>query len=406
MRVVIVLDVAYLNGGQAKVAIDSAIGLKKLGLEPIFFAAAGPPAPALRQAGIQIETLGQSEFVADPSRLAAFGRGLHNGAASRALAALLETLPARDTIVHVHGFAKALSSAIATPIRRSGLPALYTMHEYYLLCPNGGFYNYRAHHHCPLTPLSGACLATHCDTRSFGFKAWRAARGMVARHWHKTGEAFRDIAYFHPFQRAIIAPHLPPSTRLHEIANPVDIAPMGQKPDPCAGEILFLGRLSAEKGVLLYAEAARRAGILPVFVGDGPEAANLRALYPEARLLGWHDEAGVRAQLRAARALVFPSLWYEGQPLSVLEALALGTPVIAGDGSAGRESVVDGKTGLWFKQADAADLARAMTMLRDDARITQFSRNAYARYWDDPLTIERHCARLMQIYEALLARDE
>jgi glycosyltransferase involved in cell wall biosynthesis len=340
--------------------------------------------------------------VKDPDKLGAAWRGIHNAPAAKALGALLARQPREGTLIHVHGWAKALSSSIAGPIAASGLPVLYTMHEYFLLCPNGGFYNYRHHHHCPLTPLSGACLTTHCDSRSFVYKLWRTARTATATYVHDLPGAMRDIAYFHPFQRQIIEKHLPQTTRLHEVPNPIEVDDLGQKPDPTSGEIIFLGRVSEEKGVMLYCEAARRAGQTPVFVGDGPTAEAVKARYPEAKMLGWHDGAGVRKRLREARALVFPSLWYEGQPLTVLESLALGTPVIAGDGSAGRESIVNGETGLWFKQADPDDLARALKAMEDDALVTRLSRAAYDRYWANPFTIERHCARLEEVYAGLM----
>lgn len=403
MRIVIVLDVAHVNGGQAKVAIDSALGLKARGHEIVYFAAVGPVAPELEAAGIEVHCLGQSELVKDGSKAAAALRGIHNGVVARALGRVLESQPRGETIIHVHGWAKALSSSIGWPIAASGLPVLYTMHEYYLLCPNGGFYNYQSHRHCPLDPLSMACLSTHCDTRPYYFKLWRATRTAVSKHVHRLPRAMRDIAYFHPFQRAIIETHLPEGARLHEIPNPVEVEALGEKENPASGEIVFVGRVSTEKGVMLYAEAARMAGLTPVFVGDGPQAEEIRARFPEARMLGWHDARGVRERLRAARAIVFPSLWYEGQPLTVLESLALGTPVIVGDGNAGRESVVDGESGLWFRQADAADLARALTEMQDDARVAALSRGAYRRYWAAPLTLERHCARLEEVYAGLIA---
>ena len=214
---------------------------------------------------------------------------------------------------------------------------------------------------------------------------------------------FRDIAYFHPFQRAIIAPHLPSQTRLHEIANPIEVEDPGRKPDGAAGDIIFLGRLSEEKGVFLYAEGMRKAGLTPVFVGDGPSAPVLRARFPEAHFHGWQDAPGVCRHLRAARALVFPSLWYEGQPLAVLESLALGTPVITSDGCAGRESVLDGETGLWFRHWDADDLARAIRVLLRDDVARMMSNAAYQHYWAAPFSLARHCTRLEEVYGALLA---
>lgn len=403
MRVVLVVDTAHVNGGQAKVCFDSALGLKALGHEPVVFSAVAPVAPELREAGIEVHCLGQHELVKDPAKITAALRGIHNGAAAKALGELLARQPRGQTVVHVHGWAKALSSSIAQPIAASGLPVLYTMHEYFLMCPNGGFYNYRQHHHCGLKPLSAACLTTHCDSRSFAYKMWRTTRTMAAKYWHDLPGAMRDVAYFHPFQRAIIEKHLPQTTRLHEVPNPIEVEDLGPKPDPSAGEIIFLGRISEEKGGLLYCEAARRAGQVPVFVGDGPASETIQQRYPEAKILGWHDGAGVRKRLREARALVFPSLWYEGQPLTVLESLALGTPVISGDGTAGRESIINGETGLWFKQADPDDLARALKAMEDDALATRLSNAAYARYWANPFTIARHCARLEEVYAGLLA---
>ena len=401
LTVVIALDHAFVSGGQSRVAFDSALGLKAAGHEPIIFAAAGPVDPLLAAHGITVVCLDQSDLLHNPSKIAAAGQGIWNRAAAQALGALLERLPRGRSVVHVHGWAKALSPSIAVPIAASGLPAIYTMHEFFLLCPNGGFYNYRSAQPCGLEPLSGACWGTNCDSRSYSRKLWRNLRQTVMEHGAKLPEVFGDVVLISEFQRGVVGDRLPSKARLHLVSNPIAVPDLGPKPDPAAGDFTFVGRLSPEKGVLVFAEAARRLGVRPVFVGEGPMRDELAQRYPEADLRGWHDQDGVAAAMRSARALVFPSLWYEGQPLTVLEAKALGTPVIVSDGCAGRESIVDGVSGLWFRRNDVDNLAEALRRFAG-ADVAALSRAAYADYWADPATLDRHVDAILALYRGLL----
>ena len=405
LSVVVIVDHAHIAGGQAKVAFDSALGLLRAGHHPILFAAAGPVDPAMAASGLEIHCLGQSDLVSNSSRAAAAVQGMWNFAAARALDKLLASQPVDRTVVHVHGWAKALSPSIAGPIARSGLPAVYTMHEYFLFCPNGGFYNYKQGHACPLTPMSAACLTTNCDSRNYVRKIWRSARQLVSERVAHLPDVFSDFVTISNFQAAIVAPYLPRRARVHRVSNPVSAENCGPKLNPASGDFVFVGRISPEKGPFLFAEAAQRAGVAAVFVGDGPSAAELRARYPQARILGWKTPEEARLLMRQARVLVFPSLWYEGQPLVVLEAKAMGTPVIVSDGCAAREEIEHGRTGLWFKSASVEALTEALESAKDDALIARMSRGAYEAYWADPPTIETHVARIVNVYrEALLAR--
>jgi glycosyltransferase involved in cell wall biosynthesis len=402
LNVVIALDHASLTGGQAKVAFDSAIGLKARGHNPIIFAGVGPIDKGLTEAGVEVHCLGQSDLAGAASRASAAIQGIWNAPAAKALGALLSGLPRENTIVHVHGWAKALSPSIARPIAASGLPTVYTMHEFFLHCPNGGFYNHRAGENCELTPMSGACIATNCDSRHYAHKLWRVARQGVSQWIAHLPQGFSDIIYLCEFEREIIAPFTPANVRLHRVANPVDASPLGRKREPASGDVIFVGRLSAEKGAALYAEAAVAAGLTPVFIGEGPQETELKQHFPQGRFLGWRPHEEVRGAMRAARALVFPSLWYETFGLTVYEALALGTPVVVSDGSAGREAVQDGRNGFWFRRADAGDLAQKLVALRDDGLVARLSNEAYDSYWAAPFTLERHMEALLGVYRSLL----
>ncbi len=402
MKIIVVADHAHINGGQTKVAIESALGLASRGHAVIYFAAVGPIDPRLGEAGIETIVLGQDDVGNAPS-LARFGvQWLWNRPAAAALGALVARCDPHDTVVHVHAWAKALSPSLGPVLRASPAPVVFTMHEYYLACPNGGFYDYPVSAACHRVPMSMACLTHNCDSRGYARKLMRVGRHAVMQ---RTGliESAAAIITISRLQRTVLAPYLPQNMTYYDVANPVDVEPLGHKADAASGDFIFVGRLSPEKGPALFAEAARRLGRKAVFVGDGPLRPELAARYPEAVFVGWQDPAGVKQRLRGARALVFPSVWYEGQPLTVLESLAMGTPVIVSDICAAREAVQDGITGLRFRNGDAEALASAMSSLADDAIARRMSHAAYESFWSDPLTLDRHLDGLEGVYRAVLA---
>ncbi len=98
---------------------------------------------------------------------------------------------------------------------------------------------------------------------------------------------------------------------------------------------------------------------------------------------------------------MFPSVWYEGQPLTVLEAKALGTPTIVSDGCAGRDVVEDGVTGLWFRSNDPVNLAEALRRF-GQGDVDAMSRATYDSYWSNPPTLDRHIDAITSIYGTLL----
>jgi glycosyltransferase involved in cell wall biosynthesis len=165
---------------------------------------------------------------------------------------------------------------------------------------------------------------------------------------------------------------------------------------------VYVGRLSAEKGVHLLLEAWRGLGDYPLtLVGAGPEEAALRrraADLPGVRFTGWLAPDGVRAQLARAAFSVAPSLCYENFPLAVAEALAAGRPVVAPYPSALADLVEEGLTGLLFRSGDAASLADACRQLAVDPSLAEtLGREARERY-EETLTPERGLARLVAIY--------
>ena len=150
-----------------------------------------------------------------------------------------------------------------------------------------------------------------------------------------------------------------------------------------------------KKGGLMFAQAALEVNVPAVFVGDGAEADAIRKANPDARILGWQSPAEVAKWMRQARALVFPSLWYEGQPLVPLEALAQGIPVVCGDWSAAAEKVVNDLTGIVYKEPTVQSLSGAIL------RCQKLNFDPKGDTLHD-LSPDVHLARLVRIYNKLL----
>ncbi|PWC75264.1 glycosyltransferase family 4 protein [Azospirillum sp. TSH64] len=400
--VVILCDHAHPSGGLAKVAIASAVGLAGRGHRVHFFTAVPPIDPALLTDGIAVHCLEQADLKGNADRVQAALRGLWNREAARALESLLARCPANDTVIHVHGWAKALSPSVFPVCRKSGLPVFLTLHDYFPLCPNGAFFVFPEGINCPHRALSAGCLATDCDARALHHKWWRAARhaaGALAGGF-TGGMALVTLS---DRQRAVIAPHLPPGTMTLPIPNPVEVEDLGPAPVADNRHMLFVGRLSREKGAALLAEAAAGAGCPVRFVGDGDERETIRRLNPDAELSGWLPPDGVLEEVRRARALVVPSLWYETFGLAAYEALANGVPVIVSDNCAAAEAVLSGENGFLFRSGDAADLARCLKLFSHDAEVKRTGRNAYDRYWQAPFTLDRHLDRVEEVYRTALS---
>jgi glycosyltransferase involved in cell wall biosynthesis len=392
--VVIVSDFACINGGQAKVAIDSARLLADHGVDVTFFAAVGPPDALLTHPKITLELLDQLDVLAEPNRLKAMVSGIWNGSARRRLAQILGRFDPATAIVHCHGYAKALSPAIGPVLANGPLRVVYTMHEFFLACPNGGFYDYQKNEICTRRALSLDCLTTNCDVRHPAHKAWRVLRQAATWGPGQMPRGLRDVIYISETQRRAMAPYFDGRTRLHHVPNPV---PVPDRPPVAASRnkvFLFVGRLNPEKGGVQFAQAAMRAGVSCAFVGDGVEADAIRRANPNAAMLGWKSPQGVQDALAGARALVFPSLWYEGMPLVPLEAMAMGVPVVAGRWSAAAEFVEDGLTGALYDRPDGDSLAAALQQV---CKVTDFDASARMERWAP----EQHLARLLQVYEAM-----
>jgi len=401
-NVVVISDHAYINGGQAKIAIDSAKSLALSGLNVIFFAPCGPPDPSLQDAGIRVICLDQDDILDEPNRVKAAKLGLWNTKAAKALRDLINTLNPQSSILHCHGFAKALSPSIGPVLTDGPLAHIFTMHEYFLACPNGAFFDFQRNQLCTRKALGPSCLVTHCDARRASHKAWRVARQVILWNLGRLPRNLKHVIYLSDLQHRLMKPYLDAGVQLYHVPNPIDFQGHKRVPVEDNNIALFIGRLTPEKGCTLFARAAKEAGVNAVFVGEGPEASSIIKANPEAIITGWLSSGEIGAWLEKSRYLVFPSLLYETFGLVAYEALAKGVPVICGDWTSASEIVEDNKTGWHVTSRNTGDWVAVLKHIKSKD-ITAISKNAHAIISEKFANHPAHHDTLIDLYEAILA---
>jgi glycosyltransferase involved in cell wall biosynthesis len=137
-------------------------------------------------------------------------------------------------------------------------------------------------------------------------------------------------------------------------------------------------------------------------VGEGELESLILGICSASLITGWVSSDQVQKFISVSRALVLPSLLYEGCPLVINEAAALGIPAIVPDTCAARDLVENGRTGLWFEGGNDLDLASKIRMLQQSEVATLMGRAAYDRYWSSPSTTDLHVSSLIGCYLDIL----
>lgn len=309
-------------------------------------------------------------------------------------------------VVHVHNFFPLFSPSVFYACRASGVPTVLTLHNFRIICPTA------------MLMHEGAVTERSVTGGPWWALRHRVYRGsligtfllclMISLHkcggtWHKTVDRFIVLSQF---ARLRFAQAGLPVEALVVKPNFVDI------PEPGSFKragLLFVGRLSSEKGIDVLLAAADRlidrdilkAHLIAV-AGAGPldhKLANSAVLN-----LGALPSEAVKQHMQSASALLLPSIWYEGFPMVLVEAFANGLPVIASRIGALAELVEDGVTGLLFEPGDADDLSAKMAWaLEHPEEMRRMGVTARGRY-ESLYTPQRNYEQLMTIYhEAIQA---
>ena len=392
----------YRRGGSEAVFFEHNTMFEQLGWEVAPFAQHHPlndPSPWSEYFSDEME-FSEAKGIKDKIHMA--GKFIYSWEARNKLEKMLDKFS--PDIAHGHLLYHHLSPSVMSLLHKRGVPTVMTAHDLKLACPaytmlspkgvceqcKGGNLSNVIKNRCMGGLVQSTLVALESTThRMFGL--WKNNLDMVVAPSQFYLEKLVEWGW--------------PRDKIIYIAN--YIKPDEFQPQFEPGKyFLYFGRLANQKGVTTLIRAALESNIPLKIAGTGPQEDELKQLAKEAgniEFLGHRSGADLHQLIREARAVVLPSEWYENAPISLLEALASGKPIIGADIGGIPEMVKEGETGWLFPSGNSDALAKIL----ETANTTPASRfEAMGRQGRD-FVVERFTAdnyknKMQDLYQALM----
>jgi len=262
-------------------------------------------------------------------------------------------------VVHLHNIHSQLSPVIAQEAKKQNIPLVWTLHDYKLLCPAYTFMdnNGKVCEECLQNPK--AVIQKQCIK---GSKLASYLGYFEAKKWNR--EKLQDCtdSFISPsgFLKNKMEQGGYQAKQITHIYNFADKAKFNSKVvTQRKNEVIYVGRLSKEKGVETLCKAFQNIkNSTLTIIGDGPLKAELEKKFASESInfIGFQPWEVIKEKLGNAGFMVIPSEWYENNPLTIIEALALGTPVLGAAIGGIPELIAEGVNGMTFEPGNADDL--------------------------------------------------
>lgn len=354
----------YRRGGSDVVYLDHAALMEDLGWNNAFFSMHHPKNFATPWENYFVDELefGNSYGVVDKAIMAS--KVIYSFEAQKKLKKLLQDYPA--DVAHLHCIYHHLSPAILPTLHEHGVPIIMTAHDLKIACPaykmlnetgicekckDGNFLNVMKH---------------KCLRNSLGPSVIVALESTLHHKLNTYKKYLRKIAVPSRFFMNKFVEWGWPEDRFTYIPNYVDSSLFTPEYSP-GDYFLYFGRLAPEKGVETLLKAVKKSGVKLKVAGTGPEEAKLHALQHEleadVEFLGYQSGEALHTLIKQSKAIVLPSEWYENAPMSLLESMAFGKPLVVANIGGIPEMIEPGETGWMFTSGDVDELASLLTSI-------------------------------------------
>lgn len=313
----------------------------------------------------------------------------------------------KPDVIHVHNLHFGGSPSVLYAAKKENVPVVMTLHNYRLLCPSATlFFRDKLFTNSldQLFPIDAVRKGVYQNSKLITF--WLAISGML-HHLAGTWNIPQKYIVLGDNARSLFA-----DSKLKQLTSRMLIKPnfcyQGDARHNAKEEYyLYIGRLSPEKGINILLSAFSKAGTQLKIAGGGPmemQIQEMAARYPNIQFLGSKNPDEIRALISGAKALIFPSVWFETFGMVIIEAFSCGTPVIASAIGEAKHIVMDGVNGLLFEPGDTDDLLAKLQHFEamDNEALMSMSKGALKTYQDN-YTPEQNLKKLRHVYDAALS---
>lgn len=393
----------YLKGGAETVFFNTIDLLREKGHEVIPFALKSSKNRPSEYASYFVDypELSESSLWTRIRRAPAF---LYNSGSARMLEKLI--LAEKPDLAHIHLLFNGMSVSILPVLRKYNIPIVMTAHDYRLICPAYTFTNGGKElcERCIASKQYWRCITGKCSKGNLPNSVLLSLDTYFREQFYPPVELIDRFIFVSKFSQG---KHIEAAPRYREksthLYNFTPVAPSAALSKE--NYLLYFGRISEEKGVATLLEAMKRhPGQSLKVVGTGPLLESLQqSAPPSVSFLGFKQGEELNRLIQQASFVIVPSEWYENNPLTIIESMTLGTPVIGSRIGGIPELIEENKTGFLFRAGSADELAGAIAKARGlDAGQYEAMTEAARAFARDNFSKEAHYQRLMQIYESAL----
>ena len=306
----------------------------------------------------------------------------------------------RADVIHVHNTFPLISPSLYWAAAKRHVPVVQTLHNFRLLCPQAMLLRKGKVCEDCVGKIPWRGVARRCYRESLPQSAVLAAMLVLHRGLGTYASKVTRFIALNDFCREVFVRGGLPANRL--CVKPNFVADPGSSSATRAG-FLYVGRLSAEKGIATLADALAAASSQQCeVIGTGLVEMAIGKL-PNVGMAGWQEGAYITERMKNSLALVMPSLWYENFPRTLVEAFACGLPVIASRLGAMAALIRDGETGLLFNPGDAEDLAVKLAWAQTHPDAMRGMGDAARWEYESKYTPQRNLEMLLAIYRDAIA---